>query len=223
MVFKQNNIPWNKGTKGIMKAWNKGLTKESDSRVEKYGKSLLGKKFSKKRCMNINIGHKGQKSWSEGLTKETDERIMRSSKKMLGEKNPAKREEVKKKISKANKGKHSSPKTEFKKGQFTLDKHFNWKGGKSFEPYGIEFNEKLKESIRKTYFYRCQQCFRHQNELRRKLDIHHIDFNKNNNKEENLIPLCNVCHSQTNYNRNNWIDYFKNKVKENHPESASII
>ncbi len=223
MVFKQNNIPWNKGTNGIMKAWNKGLTKELDSRVEKYGKSLLGKKFSKKRCLNISIGHKGQIPWSTGLTKETDERIMRSSKKMLGDKNPMKRPEVRKKVSDTSKGKHFSPKTEFKKGQFALDKHFNWKGGKSFEHYSIEFTEKLKEGIRRIYFYRCQQCFRHQNESRRKLDIHHIDFNKNNNKEENLIPLCNSCHSQTNYNRNNMIDYFITKVKYNHPESASII
>ncbi len=198
-------------TKGKV-PWNKGLTKYTDSRVAKYGKTLKGRKFSKERCINIGIGHKGQKSWSEGLTKETDERIMRSSKKMLGDKNPTKRLSVRKKISLANKGKHSSSKTEFKKGQFALDKHFNWRGGKSFEPYGVEFNEKLKEYIRRKYFYRCQQCFRHQDELRRKLDIHHIDFNKNNNKEENLIPLCNSCHSQTNYNRNDWIDYFKNKI-----------
>lgn len=30
----KGQIPWNKGTKGIMKAWNKGLTKEIDSRIK---------------------------------------------------------------------------------------------------------------------------------------------------------------------------------------------
>ena len=37
--------PWNKGTKGKMKAWNKGLNKKTDKRLEKVGnrKSLTGK------------------------------------------------------------------------------------------------------------------------------------------------------------------------------------
>jgi hypothetical protein len=28
------------------------------------------------------------------------------------------------------------------------NKHFNWQGGKSFEPYNFEFNKKLKEKIK---------------------------------------------------------------------------
>ena len=48
------------------------------------------------------------------------------------------------------------------KGLFALEKHPNWLGGKSFEPYGVEFNRVLKEKMRKKYSYRCQQCFRHQ-------------------------------------------------------------
>ncbi len=94
------------------------------------------------------------------------------------------------------------------------EKNNNWQGGISFEPYGLEFNKKLKEQIRKKYHYRCQQCFRHQNELLYKLSIHHIDFNKKNNSEENLIPLCRNCHCQTNFKRENWIDYFKNRITE---------
>lgn len=30
----KGNIPWNKGTKGLIKSWNKGLTKETDSRIK---------------------------------------------------------------------------------------------------------------------------------------------------------------------------------------------
>ena len=33
-------IPWNKGTKGLMKAWNKGLSKETDERVRQYSEKV---------------------------------------------------------------------------------------------------------------------------------------------------------------------------------------
>ena len=97
----------------------------------------------------------------------------------------------------------------------------SWKGGISFEPYTIEFNNKLKEKIRERDQYRCQQCFRHQNELyfknghKYKLHIHHIDYNKKNNKENNLISLCSNCHKQTNFERDDWIKYFQKKGEIN--------
>lgn len=96
----------------------------------------------------------------------------------------------------------------------------NWHGGKSFEPYGTDFNSDMREKIRQKYNYRCQECFRHQDELRTKdnrhykLNIHHIDYNKKNNQESNLIPLCKECHAQTGFNRLNWINYFNNKITE---------
>ena len=116
----------------------------------------------------------------------------------LGNKNPMKRIEVKEKISGKN--------------------NWNWQGGKSFEPYGIEFNNYLKEQIRKRDSYRCQECFRHQDELftktgrKYKLNIHHIDYNKQNNSLTNLISLCRNCHMQTNFSRKNWTEYFNNKT-----------
>jgi hypothetical protein len=36
------------------------------------------------------------------------------------------------------------------------------------------------------------------------LPIHHIDYNKKNNKSDNLISLCFQDHSRTNYNRPYW-------------------
>lgn len=85
--------------------------------------------------------------------------------------------------------------------------------GRSFEPYGIEFNEELREQIRKRDDYICRECDKTQEELDRKLDIHHIDYDKTNNKPENLISLCHSCHGKTGFGRDDWIEYFEDKMK----------
>ena len=93
-----------------------------------------------------------------------------------------------------------------------------WDGFITLNEYPLDFDNELKEKIRKRDNYRCQECFRQQDELRTKtnrkykLSIHHIDYNKNNNIEENLISLCSGCHTQTNYSRENWTGYYKQKV-----------
>jgi len=145
--------------------------------------------------------------------------------KISGDKNPAKRPEVRKKISLALIGKKVSTETREKHSmtiQGVTDKK-DWKGFTSFEPYGIEFNKELKERIRKRDSYRCQECFRHENELftkkgkKKKLFIHHIDYDKKNNNPSNLISLCPVCHLQTNYSRSDWTEYYqKEQSKRNY-------
>ena len=44
--------------------------------------------------------------------------------------------------------------------------------------------------------------------------IHHIDYNKKNCLEENLITLCNFCNFSVNKNRNEWTNFFKKKLNE---------
>ncbi len=88
------------------------------------------------------------------------------------------------------------------------ENHPNWKGGVSFEPYPIDWIDELKEAIRKRDDYVCQLCGIHQDESKRKLDVHHIDYNKDNLDPGNLISLCMSCHTKTNYNRDYWINYF---------------
>jgi len=87
---------------------------------------------------------------------------------------------------------------------------YQWDGGKKFELYSSEFNNKLKEHIRQRDNYKCQLCGVPQVEYLRKLDVHHINYDKKNNKFDNLISLCKSCHSRTNHNRRYWIKYFKN-------------
>ncbi len=93
-----------------------------------------------------------------------------------------------------------------------LENHFNWQGGKSFEPYGLEFNKELKEKIRQRDNYTCQECGKDKSELKFTLSVHHIDYDKKNNCEQNLISLCRSCHTKTNYSRDMWTDYYKRKM-----------
>ncbi len=87
-----------------------------------------------------------------------------------------------------------------------------WLGGKSFEEYGEEFTEGLKETIRERDNYTCQECGFTQEELGYTLSIHHMDYNKKNNNPDNLISLCRSCHQQTNFRREDWMGYFQNKI-----------
>lgn len=71
----------------------------------------------------------------------------------------------------------------------------NWQGGKSFEPYPITWTARFKRKIRKRDAYLCMVCNRHQDELNRSHDVHHIDGDKDNTTKENCISLCNRHHS----------------------------
>lgn len=76
--------------------WNKGLTKETDKRLE-----IMGQKISK--------ANKGKPTWSKGLTKEISKNLRSTSQKLLGIHNPmyGKRHTIKerRKQSAAHKGK----------------------------------------------------------------------------------------------------------------------
>jgi 5-methylcytosine-specific restriction endonuclease McrA len=102
------------------------------------------------------------------------------------------------------------------KPHMRLEKHPNWRGGISQEDYGLRWNEKLKESIRKRDGYSCMMCSRPQSMFKRKLDVHHIDENKKNSVPENLISLCMSCHMEIQHKfrginvvptSNRWLEY----------------
>lgn len=137
--------------------------------------------------------------WNKGVTKEIDKRMERIS-------------ETRKRL--------------FKEGKLIpydrrLEKNSNWNNGSSFEPYGKEFNDKLREFIRKRDNYACQECGK-----KVVLSVHHIDHCKQNNSTFNLISLCNKCHTKTNGNRKHWEAYFKMKmfIKEFfNPENIKVF
>jgi len=75
------------------------------------------------------------------------------------------------------------------------NKGSNWKGGLSYQTYPLEFNLWLKKQIRKQTNFTCNLC------KKRGWIVHHIDFNKFNNKIGNLTTLCNHCHGMITRNR----------------------
>ena len=93
------------------------------------------------------------------------------------------------------------------------EKNPSWCGGKSFEEYGREFNDELRNMIRKRDNFTCQECGYTEEQLGYILSCHHIDYDKHNNSEDNLISLCRSCHSKTNWHdRDNWTRYYQDKI-----------
>lgn len=96
----------------------------------------------------------------------------------------------------------------------------NWKGGVSREPYSIDFNEKLKEEIRKRDNYQCQnkECNMTEEEhlivYGFNLSIHHVDYKKKYNNKRNLISLCFQCNGRANFNRNYWKTKFTKLINK---------
>lgn len=92
----------------------------------------------------------------------------------------------------------------------------SWLGGISFEPYGVEFTDELKEQIRERDNYICQKCGKTEKEYieekGRVLSVHHIDYIKKHNSNNNLITLCNDCNLEVNKNRPQWTRYFTNML-----------
>lgn len=75
-------------------------------------------------------------------------------------------------------------------------------------PYTAEFSDELKNKIRDRDNRTCQLCKIIESNYFRKLDIHHIDYNKENCKDENLISLCVKCNTKANGNRDYWFAFF---------------
>lgn len=80
----------------------------------------------------------------------------------------------------------------------------NWQGGISFEPYGSNWNEDLREAVRKRDEHTCAISSEVWQKGQDKFPVHHIDYNKTNNDLDNLITLSRSSHTRTNTNRRHW-------------------
>lgn len=67
----------------------------------------------------------------------------------------------------------------------------HWKGGTE-KYYPKEFNKELRRRIKERDKSKCRIC----SKGHKRMEVHHIDMNRNNNEMENLILLCSDCHHQ---------------------------
>ena len=159
---------------------------------------------------NKNISDKISKlKKGKKLTEEHRNKIRISNKKIIDKKGVFKKGQVP-----WNKNKNWDIETRQKMSKSHIgiqlgEKNPSWQNGKSFLPYSPEFNKEKKQQVleRDNYTCQCPECLI---ENPKKLHIHHIDYDKKNNNPENLITLCNSCHSKTNFNRQYWVNFYQN-------------
>jgi hypothetical protein len=77
----------------------------------------------------------------------------------------------------------------------------NWNGGLSRMPYPYNFRQ-ISYEIRKRDGFICRglECSGDD----QKLTAHHINYDKDDCRERNLITLCSSCNSKANFNRPLW-------------------
>ena len=132
---------------------------------------------------------------TDGIDRTPKQEACRAiSKAKIGKNNPAKRPDVRKKISEAN----SNPSDETRKRKseaVTGSNNPNYIDGSSNEPYPMGWAN-IAAKIRERDNYTCQMCGCPENGKAH--SVHHIDSNPKNCKEQNLITFCeNPCHIKT--------------------------
>lgn len=177
---------------GVSKA-HKGvpLSEEHIQSISGENHHMFGKHHSEETKRKMREAKKRNPSWNTGRTGVySAEALQAMSDAATGRTHTL---ETRKKIGESHRGEKSP----------------NWRGGLSLHGYPPEFNQMLRNEIKERDNYQCQQCHQTEEEAGYPLCVHHIDYDKNNNDPANLITLCNVCHSQTNFSREEWTDYFK--------------
>lgn len=188
--FFKGMTPWNKGKKGVMPTpWNKDTHITNSGSFKKGHKTWLGKRHTLESRKKMSNSAKGK--------------VISQSQRD--------------KLRLANLGKKQSEELKIKRGIYVRgEAHPNWLGGLSKNPYPKEFNAELKSKIRTRDNFICQLCGMLESEqveeLGMVLSINHIDYDKNNCREDNLITLCLRCNVKVNRSREYWTDYFRKKL-----------
>jgi len=134
---------------------------------------------------------------------------------------------TKAKIGRANRGRELSSQTKAKISESQLKRFENpdvrkkyigvnspkWKGGITYKRKPPELNFAYIQSIRRRDNFTCQLCGDTNKGKHRRLETHHIDYNRQNSHPDNLITSCKSCHWATRYVKKVWIRICRNLIK----------
>lgn len=232
-------IPWSEGLtkethlsikrqseklKGLS-TWNKGLTKDTDERVAAYG--INGRKdriiVNCDQCgkeLKRLPKHVSETNFCDGECYSTWQHTGRK-----GEANPGWKprlvikcdqcgrpiERLPKKVKETNFCDRNCQ-NEYHSERMSGEGNSQYIDGTSSEPYGPEFSEELREGIRDRDGRRCVRCGMPEIDNGRRLDVHHIDRDKKNNDESNLVSLCKDDHSRVHGKEREWWMAFYQKM-----------
>ncbi len=201
-AHKEAIIKYNKGKK--LSEYTKNKIKE------KRKLQIITDESKKKRSETLIKGYKEEKykiinrgGWNKGINNQKEKECkncivkFKSNSKIFCSKKCYNKYKI-------NKPCHSQEWKVHLSKRWSKENNPSWKGGISFEPYPVSWNNKLKKSIKERDKNKCLLC-----KSVKKLCVHHINYNKKDCNPENLITLCQSCHSKTNYNREMWLLLFK--------------
>lgn len=206
--------------------------KKNISKANKWNIKLINanlwKHYSEDTKMKMSIAKKGKSTWRKWIKRwpmleETKRKISESNKKVIHTKEwnnkiwtsnkwKIRSLETLKKLSESHKW-YVMPEEQKKKisKKLVWELSSSWKWWISYLPYSIKRTRKFKRIIRERDNRTCQICW--ETQWWKSYPIHHIDYNKLNCEENNLITLCKSCHAKTNHNRDYWIIYFDEQLK----------
>jgi hypothetical protein len=200
---------------------NRRKTSERMRGRKKTGFDKKGWHHSEESRRKISEATRGEKNpiFGKPRSEETCKKISASKR------GKPRSDETRKKIAKSHLGKKRKPfsaETRRKMSASRIgEKCHLWKGGISFEPYSITFNEAFKRFVRDYYGNVCINCGKTREENGQELTCHHYDYDKHS---MNCVPTCNGCNSMANGGKKNgsrafWEDWYTEILSEFFPKN----
>lgn len=175
------------------------LSEETKNKIKESVKRFIEENPNKigfQKGHKINLGRKYPKARNEKISLAK-----------LGKKRAPFSAEWVKNISEASYQKHREMNFGFQRGK----RNPSWNGGLSYKThgYGSGWTGYLKTKIGERDGFICQLCGDYKN-----LSIHHVDYNRQNCHQNNLITLCRSCNTKVNFNKKKWEKLLKKKILE---------